>query len=270
MDITSARNPVIKYVRSFDRAQIRRAEGAYLVEGQRLVREAIDTHQRATLALYDPDALHGSTSGSLLLHRVIGWAQRSYSVSAEVLASAAQTETPGGVLAVLERGPQIGADALSHGRFGLLLDRLSDPGNAGAIIRSAAAAGVSWIASVPDTVDLYGPKVMRAGMGAHFRLPIVEQIAFDDVRAQIDGMEIVALDAQAPTSIYDFMWPERVLLVVGSEAHGLGPEIKAASNKHVRIPMQRGLESLNAAVSAAVVMYSVLGPRMERVTNAPV
>jgi len=270
VDITSARNPVIKYVRSFDRAQIRRAEGAYVVEGQRLVREAIDTQQRATLALYDPDALLASASGSLLLQRLTSWAQRSYTVSAEVLTSATQTETPAGVLVVLERGAQTAAEALSQGTFGLLLDRLSDPGNAGAIIRSAAASGVSWIASLPDTVDLYGPKVMRAGMGAHFRLPIVEHIAFNDLRSRTDVMEIVALDALAPTSVYDFTWPEQVLLVVGSEAHGLSPEIRATPNQHVRIPMQRGIESLNAAVSAAIVMYSILGPRMERVTNAPV
>src|SRR5436305_7673793 len=99
--ITSPYNPTIKYVRSLDRAAVRREEGAYIAEGVRLVGEAVSTQQHATLVLYDPDMLTRSVQGSTLLGQIPEWAERWYEVDGRVMQAATQTESPQGVLAVL-------------------------------------------------------------------------------------------------------------------------------------------------------------------------
>ena len=258
--ITSTHNPVVKYVRSLERAQTRKTEGVYLIEGVRLVREALAHRQEATLVLYDPDLLSRSTSGSLLLTELPTWAERSYHVDERVLAAAAQTETPAGVVAVLRRRQPEPLARHAHDRFGLILDRLSDPGNGGTILRTSNAAGVGYVVSLAGSVDLFSPKVVRAGMGAHFRLALYPGVGWDEIGATLPDVTLVGIDARGPESIYGFDWPERTGLVVGSEAHGLSTEAETQVAHRVRIPMRSGVESLNAATAASIVIYAALGP----------
>jgi TrmH family RNA methyltransferase len=258
--LTSTRNPVVKYVRSLERAQARRTEGVYLAEGVRLVGDALAHRQEAVLALYDPELLARTTAGSQLLAELHRWAERTYEVDERVLAAATQTDTPAGVLVVLRRQPPAPLSAHARDRFGVILDRLSDPGNAGTILRTADAAGVDFVVTLPDSVDLFAPKVVRAGMGAHFRLPVYPGIPWSELDAQLRDISLIALDARGDRSLYDFTWPQMTGLVVGSEAHGLSPDSEARVAHCVRIPMKGGVESLNAAVAASIVLYAALGP----------
>jgi TrmH family RNA methyltransferase len=239
---------------------VRQIEGVYLVEGVRLVNEALATGQTATLAIYDPDTLSRSEPGAALLAQLPHWAERSYQVDARVLRAAAQTETPSGVVAAIRR-PQ--ADPLETHRddqLGLILDRLSDPGNAGTILRTADAAGAGFVATLPGSVDLFAPKVVRAGMGAHFRVPLYSSIPWSELDAARGEASCVAIEARTGESLYTFRWPERVSLLVGSEAHGISPESRERVDARVHIPMKSGVESLNAAVAASIVIYSALRP----------
>ena len=234
----------------------------YLVEGVHLVREAVDSGQRATIALFDPALLSRSTAGSLLLDQLPAWAERSYEVDERVLSAAAQTETPAGVLAVLSR-PATGPLARhERDRFGLILDRLADPGNVGTILRTADAVGVDYVVALAGTVDVLAPKVVRAGMGAHFRLPLYRADSFEQVASALPQTTWVAMEASGSESLYGFSWPERTGLVVGSEAHGVGPKVAELVAHRVRIPMRSGVESLNAAVAASIVLYWALGPEI--------
>lgn len=234
---------------------MRRTEGVYLVEGVRLVREAIATGQRATLVLYDPALLNRTEAGSSLLSDLLAWAERANEVDERVLRAAAHTETPAGVVAVLRR-PEPGLLALHGGHiFGVILDRITDPGNAGTILRTAAAAGVGFVVAVPHTVDLFAPKVVRAGMGAHFRVPLHQGVPWDALVSSLPDVTLVAIDAQGEESIVDFAWPERTALIVGSEAHGVSREAANVASRRVRIPMQAGVESLNASVAASLAIY---------------
>lgn len=259
MRITSTRNPIIKYVRSLERAAVRRADGVYLAEGVRLVREAVDAQQPATLVLYDPDLLRKSTAGSLLLPDLPAWAGRSFEVDEHVLAAAAQTETPAGVVAVLRRPEPASLASHDSDHLGLVLDRLADPGNAGTILRTANAAGVAYVAALPGTVDLFAPKVVRAGMGAHFRLPLFQPVSEEDLKRALPDVTLVAIDMHGTFPIAEFVWPERTALLVGSEAHGLSPAAESLPATTVRIPMREGAESLNAAVAASIAIYAAAG-----------
>lgn len=262
MQISSTRNPVVQYVRSLERPHVRREEGAYLVEGVRLVREAIATRQSATLVLYDPDALQHTASGSSLVRELSLWAERTFQVNERVLRAAAQTEHPSGVIAVVRRAPTPPLSAHRLAAFGVVLDGVADPGNAGTILRTSAAAGVDFVAAMPGTVDLYNPKVLRAGMGAHFRLPLYPGLEWREVTRALPSSSPVGVDARGEALIYGFVWPERTLLVVGGEADGLSAETRAHVPSMVRIPMKEGVESLNASVAASIAIFAARGPTL--------
>jgi TrmH family RNA methyltransferase len=158
------------------------------------------------------------------------------------------------------------APLASHGedQLGIILDRLADPGNAGTILRTADAAGVGYVVSLPGTVDLFSPKVVRAGMGAHFRVPLYADMSSDDVGSALPNLTWITTDAHSGASIYNYTWPAHAALVIGSEAHGLSAEVESIAHHSIRIPMRPGVESLNAAVAAAITIYSALGPEIEQ------
>lgn len=260
MRITSTRNPVVRYIRSLERSQARREAGVFLAEGVRLVREAVSSDLPAALVLYDPDALSSTASGSSLLQTIPDWAERSYEADSRVLSAAGLTENPQGVLAVLSQPVAEPLSTHRNDRFGIVLDRLSDPGNAGTILRTAEAAGIDYVAALAGSVDLFAPKVVRAGMGAHFRLPLYTGIDMRDVQAALPDTALVGLDVAGEHELYTFSWPEKAALVVGGEASGLTPEVRCQVTHTVRIPMRPPVESLNAAVAAAIVVYTALGP----------
>jgi TrmH family RNA methyltransferase len=142
----------------------------------------------------------------------------------------------------------------------VILDALSDPGNAGTIARTALAAGAGYVAATEGTVDLFAPKVVRAGMGAHFGLSLYTDLRWEEIRGALPSVTLVAARADGEDSMYDFVWPERSALVVGSEAHGLSEDAQRAIERTVRIPMKRGVESLNASVAASILMYDAVRP----------
>jgi RNA methyltransferase, TrmH family len=228
----------------------------YVVEGIRLVREALSAGQTATLALYCPELLARSPEGDRLVAELDGWAGSRYEVDERVLKAAAGTEHPAGVLAVLKRAEPPPLSGQGENAFGVILDTVSDPGNAGTIARTAAAAGAGYLISAPRSVDLFGPKVVRAGMGAHFRLALYSDVDWPEMRRELAGVTLVAASEHAERTYLDFHWPARCALVVGSEAHGLSPEAEGSVQERVRIPMQAGVESLNAAIAAGILIYA--------------
>jgi TrmH family RNA methyltransferase len=258
--ISSAQNPVVKRLRSLERGRVRREQGLYVAEGVRLVGEALATQQKAGIVLVDPEALHRTEAGRALLAALPEWAESVYEAGPRVIEAAAQTETPAGVVAALRLPSPPPLASLAHSRLGLVLDRLADPGNAGTILRTAAAAGVGYVITTPETVDLFAPKVVRAGMGAHFRLPLYTSMSWDVLHRDLRGVALVAARSEDARSVFDFSWPARAALIVSSEAHGLSEDATRRADTFVSIPMQAGVESLNASVAASIILYQALGP----------
>lgn len=258
--ITSGVNPQIKMMRSLGRRKIRHAERAFLVEGRRLVEEAARNGSvRVLLAREDiPDAW---------LDALPIDAARVRRVRAEVFDAASEVEHAQGVAAICDLPDTvITPEALIDGPLPvLILDRLRDPGNMGTALRSAAAAGVTVVLATTGSVDPWAPKAVRAGMGAHFRLRVGHLTPKLLSALQASGGDIVHADAGGVDLYTEYPWARAAALVVGGETDALSADVASAVTRTVAIPMAAGMESLNAAVAASVLLYEA--QRQARATD---
>jgi len=174
---------------------------------------------------------------------------RTYIVSKGAFESAALTENSQGVIAVA-RLDVLGVSGLDKDSRYLLLDRLQDPGNMGTIIRTACAFGFKGVVTTPGTVDPFSPKVTRAAAGALWKIDVIRAESLDAV----SPFNIIAADPSG-IDVNGFEWPAGFLLAVGNEAGGLSEDIKRSARTSVRIPISENMESLNASVSAGILMY---------------
>jgi RNA methyltransferase, TrmH family len=256
--ISSPANPHIKRIRSLaaDRRE-RRRERLFVLEGVRLVADALEHGAAVELALYAPEQLGETPAGQELqarLERLPG----SYTATPQALVAAAETVHPQGVVA-LARWPQI-----EPGRPGivLVLDAIQDPGNLGTLLRSAEAVGVAQVLCAGGTVDVYSPKVVRAGMGAHMRLAIEQELNWDETAEHLSFVDhVYAADAEASMPYYAADWRQPSGLIIGNEARGLSEEARAYTTKLIGIPMRGRAESLNAAVAGSVILFEALRQR---------
>lgn len=255
--ITSPSNERIKAIRALAEPRGRRREGRYVVEGVRLVEAALDAGGRPVLVLVNPQQLAVTERGRGLLVRLSEFS--TLTVSERAMRAAATTENPQGVLAVMPLPrPSLSRDL---GSIVLVVDRVRDPGNLGTILRSAEACGLVRTVFVEDCVDPFGPKVVRAGMGAHFRLDVFEDLAWERLREVLAGRPVQLATADADRSYDDVDWTQDAALIVGGEAEGAGAEARALATETVAIPMAGQAESLNAAIAASVILFEAARQR---------
>lgn len=247
MMITSPQNPRIKLARALlTQRKARYREQRCALEGARLVGDALDAGAVPDFALFTA-GFAGSDLGPGLLEALRAAGADCLEVDPALMDALPGVETPPGILAVC---PLPALDPPAHPTLALVVDRLADPGNLGAILRTASAAGVALIALAPGTVDPYNPKTLRAGMGAHFRAPVV----FMKWEA-LPPLPLVLAEADATTDYTAFDWTQPAALVIGGEAHGFSQQARQRATTRVRIPMARATESLNAAAAAAVILF---------------
>ncbi len=232
----------------------RRSEQVFPIEGVRLTEEALTSGWLARLVLYSPEL---SPRG---LEVVAGFREQGAQielVSAEVLKAASDTKTPQGLVAAVE---QRSLPLPTRLDFLFIPDRISDPGNLGTMLRSAAAAGVQAVLLPPNTVDAFAPKTLRAGMGAQFRIPI-HSLEIPALRSVLEGMQVCLAAAEQGNSYtrMDFCIPTAIL--IGSEAEGVSPELAELASTFTHIPMPGGGESLNAAVATGILLFEVVRQR---------
>ncbi len=254
--ITSNQNSKIKLVRALlGRSKERREAGAFVAEGVRLVEEAVKVNWKFRFALYDETL---STRGKLQVEGLKLKGLDVEEVSASVMKSISETEAPQGILAVLEFTdlplPQ-------SPNFILIPDQIRDPGNLGTLLRSAAAAGVQAVLIPPDTTDVFAPKVLRSGMGAHFRLPI-HSMTWEEIEqvVKLEGLQVLIADMDG-RSCWEMDLRQPMALVIGSEAEGVSESARKLANGKIGIPMAGEVESLNAGVAGSVLMFEVMRQR---------
>jgi TrmH family RNA methyltransferase len=255
--ITSSQNPRLKWIRQLqDSNRERRQAGAFVIEGVRLVEEALKRGWPACLVLYSDEI---NERGRSVVQGFQQQGVETYEVASAVLRSASDTGTPQGLLAVLQAHTLPVPSTLD---FVFIPDSVRDPGNLGTMLRTAAATGVQAVCIPPGTVDPYSPKVLRSAMGAHFCLPVIVQdwVSLRELVHQ-HSLYCILADSEA-TSVYtgvNFRRP--VVVIVGGEAEGASQEARMLASETVQIPMSGQVESLNAAVAAAVLFYEVVRQR---------
>jgi TrmH family RNA methyltransferase len=284
-DISSLDNPHVRLVRSLqDKKRARYREGRYVVEGHKMVAQALAAGYRPALAFFTADyaagvPVAGEEAGeappavgpdapAALLAALAAGETALWQVSPEVMAALADTVTPQGIAAGLPMAQPDAAQARVAG-FLLVLDNLRDPGNLGTILRTAQAAGVDAVALSAGCVDLYSPKVVRAGMGAHFRLAVLPGQSWDEIAALAAGKQVLLADLQGTLTPWQVDWRHPTALIIGNEAHGAGPEARALAQQAVRLPMEADLESSTLPSRAAVFMFEAQRQRRWRITRPP-
>jgi TrmH family RNA methyltransferase len=247
--------------------QGRRAQGRFLIEGVRLVEDALDRGVLPVEAFVTPHLLESTPRGQQLAQRLRQQSLTLFEVNGRALALAADTESPAGVVVVAVL-PEPARDLPllpATGLQALLLDQVRDPGNTGGILRTAAAAGLSVVVSSEGTVDLWGPKVVRAGAGAHFRLDLYNGRPVGSLEAWLRAFaQVVVADGHARTSLYEIDWRPNTALVVSNEAHGSSGWLSRQQVTPACIPMLGESESLNVGAAAAIMLYEAQRSRLRR------
>ncbi len=253
--ITSSQNAKVKLARSLlGRPKERREAGAFVVEGVRLVEDAAAARWPLRFALHTPSL---SPRGQALIDALRGMGVETDAVAPDIFESLSDTDTPQGVLAVAALHP---LPAPAKPTFVLIPDSIRDPGNLGTLLRTAAAAGVEAVFIPPETTDPFAPKVVRSGMGAHFRLPIVS-LNWEAIAERVTEMTVFVAEMEGSMPLWQANFTAPLALVVGGEAEGASPPARELADAFVNIPMPGKMESLNAGVAGAVLMFEVLRQR---------
>lgn len=257
--ITSPHNPKLKQIRALaGRPKERREAGAFLAEGVRLIEEARAANWPFAYVLFSAET---SNRGKKLVERLSAEGVEVEEVQPDVFRSASETETSQGVIAVLKL-PDFRILNSEPWTFVLIPDQIRDPGNLGTLIRTAAAAGVDAVLIPPETTDPWAPKVARAGMGAHFRVTVASY-QWGEIPALLKEFNVFLADAEGQVSYWGADFKSKTALIVGGEAEGASEEARKLANVFVNIPMPGKIESLNAGVAGAVLMFEVVRQRNE-------
>lgn len=255
-------SPLQTLIRDLHRRRGRERRGLTLAEGVRLVEEALATGMPIRGAAVSP-ALEATTRGQALKATLASRGIKIEEVDDAGLDALTDTDHPQGVTAVIEPKKWSLADLrLTAGMTALVLDAVQDPGNVGTMLRTALALGAAGVVALKGTADLTNPKVVRGGMGASFRLPSVtatieELVAWGRLQRSEIWVASAGGDAAAHLPPRSASRPP-VLLVVGNEGAGVSPALEAAAARRIGIPLRPGVESLNVAVAAGILLYEVM------------
>ena len=260
--ITSTSNSQIKNITALLRkSSERKKQGLYVVEGVRMFQEIPRDRLQG---IYATEDFVKNNGGLLKKHKY-------ELVSDRVFEQMSDTKTPQGILAIVRKNEYTLEDCLTTDRQPLLvlLENLQDPGNLGTILRTAEGAGATGIIMSGDTVDIYNPKVIRSTMGSLYRMPFIYtdnlvEMA-EDLKAR--GITLYAAHLRESTNYFSEDYTSACGIMIGNEGNGLSNVLTSKADFLVKIPMAGRVESLNAAVSTAVILYEAARQRAQNLTK---
>ncbi|MCJ7724057.1 MAG: RNA methyltransferase [Anaerolineales bacterium] len=253
--ITSAQNPKLKLIRTLQgRPKGRHEHGVFVVDGVRLIEEALQAGWPFRFVLTSESL---NERGQVLTAQLNAKGVDVEPVLEQLMKSISEMKTPQGVLAVLEQ--QI-LPLPARLDFALILDSIHDPGNMGTLIRTAAAAGVQAVFLSPETTDAFAPKVVRSGMGAHFRLPVLS-LSWDEIKKSTNDLHIFLADMNGEIPCWQADLRKPLALIIGGEAQGVTAQANRLADQTIKIPMPGEVESLNAGVAGSILMFEVVRQR---------
>lgn len=256
MVITSAANEQVKKICKLVKSSgERRKLGLYVVEGIRMVKEIPAEDIQAIYVASGSEEKFASVFTKLKNVEPIVVADR-------VFEKMSDTNTPQGILALVRMKTYTIKDILGKTPFVLIAEKLQDPGNLGTMIRTAEGSGATGVMLSSDCVDLYNPKVIRSTMGSLFRVPVyVSNNLLEDIDT-LKKQNITIYGAHlSGKEFYDKNYSKGCGFLIGNEGNGLSDAVSAKADDLIKIPMMGGVESLNAAISTAVISYEVLRQR---------
>lgn len=242
--ITSLKNPKVAAWKALKDRKGRRESGCFLVEGRKMVEEAL-------ASAFDVETVLVQEGMEL----PDGLTMPVYELPAHVLAAVCDTKTPQGIAAVVRMKEQ---SAL--GKHIVVLDGVQDPGNVGTIIRTADAAGMDGVLLSNQCADVFSPKVLRATMGSIFRMNLrtTDDLPGELTKLREKGYSILSSQLDGTPFYEREKVAEQFALVIGNEGNGVSEQVQQTATHRVRLPMRGGAESLNAAIAAAIMMYELM------------
>lgn len=254
--ITSTSNAQVKHVVNLlNKAKYRRENRAFVVEGTKMVLEAPNDLLEK---IYVSESFRESNKNKIL---DIQWDSPQIEVVGDnVFKQMSDTKTPQGIMAVVKMKDNSLNDILGkENTFVMVCEDIQDPGNLGTIIRTGEGAGISGVIMSRNTVDIYNPKTIRSTMGSLYRVPFVYADNLAEVIGQMKLLEInvYATHLSGNNSYAKEDYSGKCAFLIGNEGNGLKDETAALADTLIKIPMEGSVESLNAAISSAVIMYEV-------------
>lgn len=259
--ITSRQNPIVSRFR-----EAARGPGAsLLLEGASLLKTALDAEVIVEIAAVQTDGPAPGGDVEPLARRLEASGARVVAVNAAVMEALSPVKSPSGIVALAQR-PEISPQRIvaPAPALVLVLVEVQDPGNVGAIIRSADAAGATGVIATAGCADAFGWKALRGSMGSALRLPVWTGVAWSEVLPflRAHGLYVVATQSTASRAFFDQPWQRPTALLLGSEGSGLPAAIVADADATISIPMREGVDSLNVAVTAALITYEARRQRL--------
>ena len=251
--ITSKENEYVKHIKKLKDKKFRDISREYIVEGIKMVEEAIAENCKIKQIVICDDCEKTSNISKEQMYEIAKY--DCIYVTNKIFESITGVMNPQGILAVIEKD-NIKQEEIKHEEFILALDDIQDPGNLGTILRTADSVGLTQVLVSKGTADCYNPKVVRSTMGAIFRVKIIECENLIETLKLLrkQKYEIVVSSLQTNNSIYDINYSQKIL-VIGNEANGVRKEIQDIADKKVKIPMIGKTESLNASVATGIILY---------------
>ena len=251
--ISSKENEFVKHVKKLKDKKYRDISKEFLIEGIKLIREAIEEGANIKQIVICDNCLNSDIIPKELMYEIAKY--ECVYVTEKIFSSITDVNTPQGVLAVI--GINNTENEIDYEQnIMVALDNIQDPGNLGTILRTVDSVGLKQILVSKGTADAYNPKVVRSTMGAIFRVKIVE---CDDLLKTLEEVKkheykVVVSSLQTEDSVYDINYNKKVI-VIGNEANGVRDEIQNIADEKIKIPMLGKTESLNASVATGIVLY---------------
>jgi TrmH family RNA methyltransferase len=260
--ITSRQNPLIQHARAVSKGTAREH---LFIEGLRLCEEAARSNLPCEEILHT-EKFAGDPRGARLLAELAQFSPHLSIVSEGVFANLSDTKTPQGIVVLARRfetNRTAFEKALRPNPLIVILHRINNPANAGAMLRVAEAAGATGVVATTGTTDILSPRALRGSMGSSFRLPLWTNADFAEIVSWCSerGIRTVSADLEARQAHTDLDWVNSYAVIMGEEAGGLKAEEIRVADERIRIPMQPPVESLNVAVALAVILYEAARQR---------
>ena len=260
--ISSKDNEIVKQIKKLKDKKYRDIENAYIVEGIKLVKEALQENANIKQIVLCDDCEKVENISKELMYEIAK--HNCIYVTNKIFKYISEVQAPQGILAVIEKNNANGEIDYNEDII-VALDDIQDPGNLGTILRTVDSIGLKQILVSKGTADSYNPKVVRSTMGAIFRVKIIECENLEQTLKEIKKhkFKIVVSSLQTDNSVYDIKY-NKIVVVIGNEANGVEKSIQEISDEKIKIPMLGKTESLNASVATGIILYEYVRQKISK------